>query len=59
MFMKITTIFVTASINQLKGTYSEETLKNVALNEIRKKITNYIIIVHFTAQKRNCGFGHI
>ena len=35
-----------SSINQLNGTYSEETLKSDALNEIRKKNPNRIIIAH-------------
>ena len=35
-----------SSINQLNGTYSEETLKSDESNEIRKKNPNHIIIAH-------------
>ena len=35
-----------SAINQLNGTNSEETLKNGALNEIRKKNPNRIIIIY-------------
>ena len=35
-----------SAINRLNGANSDETLKNDALNEIRKKIPNRIIIAH-------------
>ena len=35
-----------SAVNQLNGTYSEKTLENNALNEIRKKNPNCIIIAH-------------
>ena len=37
-----------SAINQLNGTNFEETLKNDALNEIRKENQNRIIIAHLS-----------